>query len=197
MGSPRETFQLFLRASHEAGNLERVKADTLGVAGSFRVPEIDRRAKGLQSVFITMLNLLESLSQLACALGNHFFEMLAVVFDLLFEISLMKGTFQAGEHSAFQKRFDEIVVRAGTHGLHSYFHVVHPSGDQECYVRMGAANVGQEFEPRDTGHLEIGNNGIEVLSLQSRKGFFPTSGGSTGERRGGQNDGEELASAPP
>ncbi len=44
--------------------------------------------------------------------GDHLFEMLAVVFDLLFELPLMQGTLKARHDDTFQKRFDEIVVCA-------------------------------------------------------------------------------------
>jgi hypothetical protein len=131
----------------------------------------------LQGVFIAALELLESFPQLEGAVRNHVFEMLAVVFDLLLKILLVKGALQAGDDSTLDKRFDEIVVRAGAHGLDANFHVVHTGSDQERHVRMAAANLGKKFQATDAGHLQVGNDGIEDLVLQNAEGFFARIGG--------------------
>jgi hypothetical protein len=128
------------------------------------------------------------------AVGNHFFEVLAVAFDLLFEMTLMKGAFEAGKEGVFMKRFDKIVVGAGAHGVDTHIDVVHPRGDQERNVRIGTANMSKELEAADTGHLEIGNYGIESLSLQSLKSFGAVTGGGAVEGRRPQHDGDEPRS---
>jgi hypothetical protein len=162
------------------------------MASGFIVAEINGRAESLQSTLVTALDLLEGVTELAGALRHHFFEMLAVVFDLLFKMPLMKGALEAGNEDRFPERFDEIVVSATAHGLYAHIHVVHSRGDQEGHIRIGAPNVVEKFEAADAGHLEIGDYGIESLELQRLKGGFAIGSGSAVESRRMQQDGDEL-----
>src|SRR5271163_1891940 len=172
-----EASQLILRPAHGAGDLQRVTADALRVSCGLVVTKIDGRTERLQGVFITALELLESLAKLASAIRDHFFEMMAVVFDLLLEILLVKGTLQAGNDGTLDKRFNEIVVRAGAHGLHTNFDVIHACSYHERQVGIAAANLGKKLQPTDAGHLEVGNDRIEALALQSQQGLFARIGG--------------------
>ncbi len=190
--SSGQASQLIFGPTQGAGKFQGVTADALRVACGFVVAEVDRRAEGLQRVFITALDLVQSFAELDGAGGNHFFEMLAVVFDLPFEAALMKGALQAGQDGVFMKRLDQIVVGTGTHGLNAHIDVVHAGGDQEGDVRIGPANFGEEFEATDTGHLEIGNYSIESLGSQSRKSLCAVTGGSAVEDRRPQHEGDEL-----
>src|SRR6476646_7070991 len=119
IGSSGEIFQLFLRPSDGACNFKRIAADTPRVACGFTVAEVNRRPERLQGAFVVVFELVESLMKPARALHNHFFEMLTVVLDLLFESPLVQGTLQAYTDGTFPKRFNEIVVRAAAHGLHA------------------------------------------------------------------------------
>jgi hypothetical protein len=95
----------------------------------------------LQGVFITALYVLESFTQLTSALGHHFFKVLAVVYYLPFEMPLMESTLETSKDGSFPQRFDEIVVRARAHGLHTHIDVVHTRGDEESDVRIGSADL--------------------------------------------------------
>src|SRR5438445_996891 len=140
-----KTSQLFVRPAQRAGNLEGVAANTLRMPCRFMVAEVDGRAKCLQRVFIAALDLLESRLELLSAFRDHFFKVLAIVFDLLFKLALVKGAFEAGHDGTFPERFDKIVVRATAHRLHAYVHVIHTGGDQERHVRMAPPDFRQEF----------------------------------------------------
>jgi hypothetical protein len=192
VGAFGQTSQFLFGPVHSAGNLQRVTADALGVAGRVIVAKVDCRAKCLQGVFITPLKLLESLMQLSGSVGNHFFEMLAVVFDLLLQVSLVEGALKAGNDSTLDQRLDEIVVRAGTHGLDTHFHVIDPGRDQECHVRIAAANVCKKLQAANARHLEVGYDGVKVLAVQGLKGLFAAGGGRAQEIRRTQHDGEEF-----
>src|SRR5271169_1408410 len=91
MRSFGQASQLIFWPAQGAGNLQRVTADALGVAGRFIVAKIDCRTECLQGVFVSPFELLESLTQLESAVRNHFFEVLPVVFDLLLQEAFVKG----------------------------------------------------------------------------------------------------------
>jgi hypothetical protein len=135
----------------------------------------------------------ESFAELNGAGGNHGFEVLAVVFDLQFEMMLMEGALQAGKDGVFLKRFDEVVVCAGAHGLDTDIDVVHTGGDQERDVRVGTADVREEFDTAKARHLEVGNDGIEALVLQSDEGVFPGGSGSAVETGWAEHQREKFA----
>jgi hypothetical protein len=149
------------------------------VACRFIVPEVDGRAECLQGVFIAALDLLKSFAELEGTVGDHFFEMQAVVFHLLFEVPLVERTLEARKYGVFMKRFDKIVIGTTAHRLHAHIDVVHTRGDQEGDVRIGMANVCEELEASDTGHLEVGDDGIKAVALQSLEGFFAGASGGT------------------
>jgi hypothetical protein len=113
----------------------------------------------------------------ASAFYNHFFEMLAVVLDLLFELPLVESTLQTYKDVTFPKRFDEIIVRAAAHGLNADLQVVDAGGDQERHVGVGAANLGEQLQTADSRHLKVRDNSIESLALQSHESFLAARGG--------------------
>src|SRR6202040_701733 len=76
--------------------------------------------------------------------------------------------------------------------FNTHFHVVQPSGNQECNVRVGTANLGEELEAADAGHLKIGDYGIEWLALRSYKGFVTSRGGAAAVRWGPQHYGKKF-----
>jgi len=92
---------------------------------------------------------------------------------LLVELSPAQGALQACNNNGFQKRFDEVVVRAGTHGLYANFHVVDTGSKEEGYIRMPTASLSKKLHAANAGHTKIGDNSVEFLSLKSRNGFFP------------------------
>src|SRR5208282_4659191 len=191
-----KTSQLVFRSSHGSGNLQRVAADPFGMSRRVVVAKIDCRTECTQCVFIALLELLESFTQLAGAVSDHFFEMQAVIFNLLFQMPFVKGPLEAGNDSALQKRLDEIIVRAGAHGLNTHLDVVHTGGDQKSHVRIAAANLGKKFQAADTRHLEVGNDGVKAIALQNPEGFLAGSGSRAGKERWPQHYGEESASGP-
>jgi hypothetical protein len=192
VGSARKILHVFARPPHRPGYLEGVPANTLGMARGFIVAEIDRRAERLESVFVTMFNVLESGLQLSGALRDHLFEVLAIAFDLLLQFPPMEGPLKAGENYAFRKRLNEIIVGARAHRLHAYFDVIHASGDHERHMRVPAASFGENLHAADTGHAKVGDDRIEVLALQGYQGFFAIVGGSTLESRRIQDEAEQL-----
>jgi hypothetical protein len=63
-------------------------------------------------------------------------------------------------------------------------------------MRIGATDLGEEFQAADAGHLEVRNDGVEALVLQSYEGFFARSGGRARERGRLQHDGQKFAGCP-
>jgi len=117
----------------------------------------------------------------------------AVVLDLAFEMALLKCPLETGKNGILMKRFDKIVVGTGAHGLHTDIDVVDTCGDQEGNVRKGMANVREELEATDAGHLEIRNDGVKALALQSHEGLFACSGRGTAECGWGKHKSEKFA----
>jgi hypothetical protein len=193
IGSSGQAAQLIHGPAQDPGKLEGVAADAPRVACGFVVAQVDRRAKSLEGVCVAALDLGKSFAKLNGAVGNHIFEMLTVVFDLPFEMMLMEGVLKAGKDGVFVKRFDEVVVCSGAHGLDTHIDVVHTSGDQECDMRIGTADVSEELHSAKARHLEVRDDGIEALMLQSREGGFAGGGGSAVETRGPEHQGEEFA----
>src|SRR4029077_8378324 len=101
------------------------------MALGFAVAEIDRRAKRPERVFVTAFDSLQSLAELLGTVDDHFFEMLPVVLHLLFELALIERAFQARENDIFEKRLDEIIVRAGTNRLNAYIDILHAGCDEK------------------------------------------------------------------
>jgi hypothetical protein len=77
----------------------------------------------------------------------------------------VEGALKAGNDGTLQKRLDEVVVRAGTHGLHTHFYVVDTGRDEECHVRIAAASLGEKLQASNARHLEVGNDGVKALLL--------------------------------
>ena len=195
ISSSGKTFQLFVRPAHRSGNLKCVTADTLGMSCRFIVAEIDCRTKCLQCVFITALDLLEGALQLPGALRDHFFKALTVVFDLSFELPLVQCALEACQDRAFPQGFNEIVVRTAPHRSHTHVDIIHTSGDQKRHMRMESAYFGEELHTTDARHMEVGNDRIELLVLQSRQSFLATAGSGALESGRAQDEGEKLASS--
>jgi hypothetical protein len=61
-------------------------------------------------------------------------------------------------------------------------------------VGKTAAHLRQQLHAADARHLEIGNDRIEGLALQSRESFFAVAGGAATKSRRTQDDGKKLAS---
>jgi hypothetical protein len=194
ISSSHKAFQLLVRPAHCSCNLERVTADTPGMAGGLTVAEIDRRPKRLQCVFITSLDLLEGALQLLRALRDHFFKMLPVVFDLLFEFPFVQRAFDACQDGAVMERFDEIVVRTAAHRVHADVHIIHARSDQKGQVGIAATRFGEEFHTTDAGHLKVGNDHVEPPAPESHERFFAIAGSGAVKRGGPEDEREEFAS---
>ena len=193
IGSSGQATQLVLGPTQDPGELEGVAADTPRVACGFVVAEVDRRAKSLEGVCVAALGLGKSFAELNGAAGNHVFEVLTVVFELPFEVMLMEGVFETGKDGVFVKRFDEVVVCSRAHGLDTHIDVVHTSRDEECDVRIGTADMSEKLHTAKARHLQVGDDGIEALMLQSGKGVFAGGGGSAVEAGGPEHQGEKFA----
>jgi hypothetical protein len=118
---------------------------------------------------------------LSGAFHDHLFEMLTIVFDLLFEMPLMQGALKACQYGAFLKRLNKIVIRARTHCLHAYIHVIDARGHQERHIGIMAASFDQKLHAANSRHAKVGDDGIESLALQGHEGFFAAVGRRTRE----------------
>src|SRR5258708_38181295 len=112
-----------------------------------------------------MLDLLKRGLQLPGALRNHFFKMLPIILDLLFEFALMQSEFEACHNCTLKKRFDEVVVRARSHRLYAHVHIIYASGDQERHIGMPASNFREKLHAANAGHAEIGDDRVKSLAL--------------------------------
>ena len=194
VGAPGKAAQFLLLPADGAGNFERIAAYTLGVSFGLVIPQIDGCAKRLQRVFIALFYALQGGAQLVRALGNHFFQVLAVVFDFLLQPSFAQSVVEAGDDRAFAERLDKIVVGAGAHGFDTHVHVVNTSSDEERHVRMSVTNFREKFHATEARHLKVGNDGVERLALQSYEGFFGSASGSAAKCRRREDEREKPGS---
>lgn len=158
------------------------------------VAEINRGAC-FQCFFIAALDRLDRVVQLRRTLLDHFFEVLTIMFNFSFERPLMQSALQTCQDSARPEWLNEIVIRTGSHRCHTYIHVVRARDDQKCHVRIAAAYFGEEVHAADPRHMEVGNDGIELLALKSHERFLAIAGGGAMERRTVQDEGKKLASS--
>jgi hypothetical protein len=93
------------------------------------------------------------------------------------------------------ERFNEIVVRTAPHRSHTHVDIIHTGGDQKRHMRMEAAYFGEQLHTTDARHVEVGNDRIELLALQSRQSFLATAGSGALESGRAQDEGEKLASS--
>jgi len=76
---------LIFQAAQRLGNLDGVQKYAPGMSCRRAVPQIDRRAENFERVVIAALDLAQSFSKLLCLFRDNFLEMMAVVFDFLFQ----------------------------------------------------------------------------------------------------------------
>src|ERR1700674_3649859 len=92
--SHRKTFELLRGAIHFFQYIHRVQGYAPGVSRCLAVAQVDGRPKRVQSVRITTLDLPKSAPQLHRSLADHLFEILAILFHLLFQILFAESTLE-------------------------------------------------------------------------------------------------------
>src|SRR5256714_4472770 len=177
-GSHGDGFHLGIQARKHGGYFYGIPADAARMAGCGAVANIDSAAKSLQGGGIADLELFHGIGELLGAVGDHFFEVAAIIVQLQLHALSLEGAIEAGEDQVEMKWLDEIVVRAFFHGLDRDLDVVHASSHEKGELRIITTNFGEKFHARNSGHMEIGDHRVEALVLENLKSFAGTGHGS-------------------
>ena len=193
-GAAGDYFELGGLNAHGACDSDGVGGDSLGVAFSLLITEVEGVAHGFEGDVVAALELVHGFAEPAGAGGDHVFEIVEVEILLLAEASV----FDCAGDDAFElgalEGFEEIVNGAAAEGVGGDVDVVDGGEHDDGEAGVVSCELIEEADAVGAGHHDVGED--EVVGgvlLEVRQGLFCAFDDGCGVAAAGEQGGDDGA----